>query len=186
MNRLGSNRDGKDSVESKNVIDLFARKRGGSAAPKTRTSARAADVVDMTERRNEMLTEERREVKRTILSDFIGAFVVVPNKGLHRVSIYDISDSGVAFDLELSDGAFNAGEEVAMRVYMNQHTYFPFIAQIHNVRRLDEEGVVRHGAGFVKGTVNEVALHHFVRFIESVSASLETDSGDVMVSGISR
>ena len=32
--------------------------------------------------------------------------------------------------------------------------------------------------------MNEDALKHFVRFIESVSASLRTDSGDVMVSNL--
>ena len=46
--------------------------------------------------------------------------------------------------------------------------------------------MVRHGAGFVVGTINDVALHHFVHFIESVSASLETDNGDVMVSSLRR
>jgi hypothetical protein len=45
--------------------------------------------------------------------------------------------------------------------------------------------VSRHGCGFVKDTVNEEALYHFVRFIETVSASLRTDAGDVMVSNLS-
>jgi hypothetical protein len=182
-----------------NVIDLLERRRRknpraagllerneGFAPDSGASSEIHAEVVDMTGRRNEMLTQERRLVKRTILSEFVGAFAVVPEKGLQRVAIYDISETGVAFDLPAEDGAFNMGEEVAMRVYMNQHTYFPFIAQVHNVRRVIDEGVVRHGAGFVRGTINDVALHHFVRFIESVSASLETDHGDVMVSSLRR
>lgn len=140
----------------------------------------------MTERRQEMLTHERREVKRTILSEFIGAFIVIPQRGLQRVSIYDISDNGIAFDLDPEAGKLMAGEEVAMRVYLNNQTYFPFIAKVANVRLIPEEGVTRHGCGFVKGTVNDVALHHFVRFIETVSASLQTDHGDVMVSNIGR
>ncbi len=141
-------------------------------------------VLDMTTRRQEMLTSERREVKRTILSEFIGAFIVVPQKGLQRVAIYDISDGGLAFDLESTLGQLSGGEEVAMRVYMNQHTYFPFIVKISNVRRIHEEGVARHGCNFLKDTINEVALSHFVKFIENVAASLQTDHGDVMVSNL--
>lgn len=168
-----------------NVIDMLARRRGQGKQTETLAS-RPAEVVDMTERRNEIITQERRLVKRTILSEFIGAFAVVPTKGLQRVALYDISETGIAFDLPSEDGAFNVGEEVAMRVYMNQHTYFPFVVQITNARFIDDEGTVRHGAGFVTGTINDVALHHFVRFIESVSAALETDHGDVMVSSLRR
>ena len=177
-----SGRDRADGIAT--IIDIKSRKR--TTPSKSAPPASPGDVVDMTERRNEMLTEERREVRRTILSDFIGAFVIVPKKGLQRVAIYDISESGVAFDLGFDEGAFNTGEKIAMRVYMNQQTYFPFVAQIQNVRVIDDEGVARHGAAFVKGTVNDVALLHFVRFIESVSASLQTDHGDVMVSSLNR
>lgn len=170
--------------KSNNVIDLKSRRP--SRARIQRTSEKSAPVVDMTERRQEMLTHERREVKRTILSEFIGAFIVVPQRGLQRVSIYDISDNGIAFDLDLGSGQLAAGEEIAMRVYLNNQTYFPFVAKVANVRSIPEEGVTRHGCGFVKGTVNDVALHHFVKFIETVSASLQTDSGDVMVSNLGR
>jgi len=52
------------------------------------------------------------------------------------------------------------------------------------VRDVSDEGVTRHGVNFVKGTVNDQALFHFVKFIETVSASLQTDHGDVMVSNL--
>lgn len=167
-----------------NVIDLKSRLPG--RAKTTDKGPEAAPVLDMTERRQEMLTHERRKVRRTILSEFIGAFIVVPNRGLHRVSIYDISEDGIAFDIDLGEGQLGKDEEVAMRVYLNNQTYFPFIAKVANVRAIPAEGVTRHGCGFVKGTVNDVALHHFVKFIETVSASLQTDHGDVMVSNIGR
>jgi hypothetical protein len=168
-----------------NVIDLKSRRR--REVPVERNNkVDSAPVVDMTERRNEMLTDERREVRRTILTEFVGAFTVVPERGLHKVSIYDISDNGVAFDIDLEAGHFSIGEEVAMRVYLNNQTYFPFVVKVANVRVIGEESVVRHGGNFIRGTVNDVALHHFVKFIETVSASLETDHGDVMVSGLLR
>lgn len=173
--------------KSNNVIDLKSR-RPAHARTKTKDQSEprtgTTDIVDMTERRNAILGDERRQVRRTILTEFVGAFIVVPDRGLQKVALYDISDNGLGFDLELEEGMLRAGEEVAMRVYLNQQTYFPFIVKITNARTLDEECVHRHGASFVKGTVNDVALHHFVKFIETVSASLTTDHGDVMVSGL--
>ncbi|MBK7890387.1 MAG: hypothetical protein IPJ84_05900 [Bdellovibrionales bacterium] len=44
----------------------------------------------------------------------------------------------------------------------------------------------RHGCTFQRETVNSEALSHFVKFIETVSASLRTDHGDVMVSNVGR
>jgi len=145
----------------------------------------AAEIHDITHARQEMLSRDRREVKRTILSEFVGAYVVLPEKGLLKAVLYDVSENGLAFDLDLEEGGFNQGEEVAMRVYLNHSTYFPFTIHVSNCRAIEDEGVVRHGANFVKGTMNDVALHHFVKFIENVSASLKTDSGDVLVSHIS-
>lgn len=174
--------------KSNNVIDLKSRRpvSGRAQVPQPLVGNVAAPVVDMTERRNEILSEERRVVRRTILTEFVGASIVVPERGLQRVALYDISENGLSFDLDLEHGGFRVGEEVAMRVYLNHQTYFGFVARVSNERAIEEEGVHRHGVGFVKGTVNDEALHHFVKFIETVSASLQTDHGDVMVSGLSR
>ena len=169
--------------KSNNVIDLKSRLRKTSHVESTGPTA---PVLDMTERRNEMLTHERRKVRRTILSEFVGAHVIVPERGLQRVTIYDISEDGVSFDIEAGGGGFQGGEEVGFRVYLNQQTFFPFVVKVANVRIIPEEGVTRHGGLFQKGTINDVALHHFVKFIETVSASLRTDSGDVMVSGLNK
>ena len=140
--------------------------------------------MDLTERRQEILSNERRAVKRTILTEFIGAFIVIPKKGLCEVSLFDISSNGLAFDIESDKGHLKLNEEVAMRIYMNRQTYFPFVVKVTNLRDIPEEGVHRHGASFVKGTINDVALHHFVKFIENVSSCLETDRGDIVVSGL--
>lgn len=183
-----------NNSETNNIVDLasFRNQRKPAAAPlkstlgglPTDAAMPEAGVVDMTQRRQEILQDERREVKRTILTEFVGAFCVVPALGLERVNLYDISDNGVAFDLERAQGHFKEGEEVAMRVYLNQYTYFPFAIKIAHVRLSQEEGVLRHGAEFLKDTVNKEALHHFVKFIETVSASLERDNGDIMVSNL--
>ena len=162
------------------VIDITSRLRSQNSSENMKEQ-KGAEVLDMTEARQEILSRDRRDVKRTILTEFVGAFVVLPEKGLLKAAIYDISDNGLSFDLELMDGGFIAGEEVAMRVYLNHSTYF----RVSNSRVVEDEGVIRHGAGFVKGSLNDVALHHFIKFIENVSASLKTDSGDIVVSHIS-
>lgn len=168
-----------------NVINFTERRQAKQRnESQTETLPSNAAVVDMTERRLEILKQERREVRRTILTEFVGAFVVVPQVGLIKVALYDISDNGIAFDMEARSGQFKSGEEVAVRVYLNQQTYFPFIVKIQNVRHESDEDVYRHGANFLKDSINDKALFHFVKFIENVSAALERDSGDVMVSNL--
>jgi hypothetical protein len=165
---------------------LTQRLNKEKAGRKAKPSMGTAPVIDMTEKRNEILLQERRQVRRTILSEFIGAFAVLPRKGLLKVNLYDISDNGLAFDVEAAAGHFQVGEEIAMRVYLNQQTYFPFVVTVQNIRGVADENVYRHGANFLKGSINDEALFHFVKFIETVSASLKSDDGDIMVSSIAR
>lgn len=171
-----------------NVISLPVRKNKGtpkSTAVKKHNSPEAP-VLDMSGRREEMIDQERRKVKRTILSEFIGVHALVPQRGLISVGLFDISNEGLSFDLKADMGRFRTGDEVAMRVYLNHKTYFSFVVKIINGRALTDTAMVRHGASFVKGSVNEEALHHFVKFIETVSANLKTDTGDVTVSNLTR
>lgn len=165
------------------IIDITSRVRSQNSSGKEKEAG--ASVLDMTVAREEMLSKDRREVKRTILTEFVGAYAVLPERGLMKVTLHDISENGIAFDLELHEGGFLEGEEVAFRVYLNHATYFPFTVSVVNSRRLEDENVTRHGAQFVKGTVNDVALHHFVKFIENVSAGLRRDDGDILISNIS-
>jgi hypothetical protein len=169
------------------LIDLTERlkNRNQSDLVTKPSPSKASELVDMTEARQQIINNERRDVKRTILTEFIGAFAVLPERGLLRISLYDISDRGISFDVDMTEGRFLEGEEVAMRVYLNHKTYFPFITKITWSRPMEVDGIVRHGANFTPGTVNDVALQHFVKFIETVSASLKTDDGDIQVSHIS-
>lgn len=165
-----------------NVIDIRARLK--SSNNNEALAEGSASVTDITEKRTEMLKEDRRQVKRTILTEFIAVHTVVPGMGLMKVALFNINTDGLAFDIESARGHFQVGEEVAMRVYLNHQTYFPFIVKVRHVTEIADEGMHRHGAEFVKDTINDVALHHFVKFIENVSASLKHDGGDVLVSNI--
>ena len=167
------------STDSK-VLTFPERKRQVS---ETKGDSQAS-VVDIGARRQEMISDERRSVRRTILTEFIGVHTVVPGYGLQKCALHDISINGLSFDLLKKQGHFNAGEDIAMRVYLNHKTYFSFVVSIRSSRFIEEEGVYRHGAALQKGTVNEKALEHFIQFIESVSANLKTDHGDVVVSNL--
>lgn len=142
----------------------------------------AAEILDLVEPRQAILKEERRDLRRTILTEFVGAFVVVPERGLLRVSLFDISDDGLAFEVDTQQGAFLADERIAMRIYLNHKTYFEFVVQVKWHENFEDAGFIRHGTQFVKNTVNDVALSHFVRFIEAVSVNLQADEGDLQIS----
>ena len=168
-----------------NVIDFKSRQKLNATGAAV-THAGDAPVIDMTEKRNEIINSERRRVRRTILSEFLSAFVLVPRRGLMKVNLYDISENGLAFETDLEAGRFQAGEELAMRVYLSNDTYFAFTIDVANVREIGDESTYRHGAVFRKDSMNQEALTHFVRFVESVSASLQTDRGDIVVSSLAR
>lgn len=170
---------------SGNVIDLQKhRGKKGKSVGLENSLGHSAPITDISEKRQEMIQDERRSVRRTILTEFIGVSLIVPQKGLVKCALYDISENGLAFELPIEYGKFHVNEKIAMRIYMNHATYFPFVIHLSNIRMIAEEGVYRYGGNFLKDSVNEIALHHFAKFIEHVSAFLKTDHGDVMVSNL--
>lgn len=142
-------------------------------------------VFDFDSEKKKLLFQERRQVKRTILSEFMSAMVVLPEKGLLKVELYDISEEGVSFELEDRSGEFKVGEQILMRVYLNQKTYFPIQVLVKHTTPDPKSGVIRHGTEFEKGAQVDVALQHFIKFIESASDDLKKDNGDLMVTRIS-
>ena len=172
-----------------NVIDFKSRQKlnlDSNLASNLARGETPAEIIDLTEKRSAIIASERRQVRRTILREFLSAFVLVPRRGLLKIDLYDISENGLSFDTDRAGGQYAVGEEIAMRVYLAQDTYFPFTVKIANVRVIEDEGTFRHGVIFQKESLNSDALTHFVRFIESVSASLQTDRGDIIASSIVR
>lgn len=167
-----------------NVIDITDRLKIKNKKIQNKTSIGKSAVTDISKMRSEALEEDRRKVKRTILTEFIGTHIVIPGFGLKKVELYDISTDGVSFDLDPKMGEFITGDEVSMRIYLNHGAYFPFSLEISHGRFDENENVNRHGAHFIKGSVNEEALFHFVKFLETVSTSIKKDEGDILVSNI--
>lgn len=140
-----------------------------------------AEILPLTQVRQKAIRQERRSAKRTMLSEFIAAYVVLPERGLLRVGIFDISEKGMSFDLGIEEGSFGSGEKIAMRIYLNHRTFFSFVVEISNIRFFVKQNIARHGVNYVRGSINEAALHHFVKFIETVSINLKSDDGDMQV-----
>ncbi len=139
------------------------------------------EVLDFESEKKKLLFHERRQVKRTILSEFMSAMIVLPEKGLMKVALFDISEEGISFEIEKNAGQFKVREEILMRVYLNQKTYFPIQVSVKHATEDEKSGLIRHGTEFLKGAATDVALQHFVKFIESASEGLRKDTGDLMV-----
>jgi hypothetical protein len=166
-----------------NVIDISTRLKTKKST-KIEGLQEESSVVDITATREAMINEDRRQIKRTILTEFISLHAVVPGYGVMKVFLYDLTPNGLAFDLEINRGRYNVGDEVELRVYLNHQTFFQINTKVANVRELPDDGVVRHGCVFIRNSVNNDALEYFVKFLENVTASLRRDNGDILVSKI--
>jgi hypothetical protein len=162
------------------VLEFKLRKNS-----KAHSIINSTEIVDISGRRSEIIENERRKVKRTILSEFVGVWAVLPLKGLQKCALFDISKAGLALDLETQYGQFAQGDVVSLRVYLNRSTYFSFEVVVQNAREIFDEGVFRHGCTLTNKSSNIEALSHFVSFIEAVSTNLKIDSGDITVSHLS-
>ena len=91
---------------------LKAKKQVHKVA-KRAVGAEQVPITDITHKRQQMIAEERRNVRRTILTEFVGAFIIIPQRGLARVSLYDISNTGVSFDIDSNSGQLMIGDEIA-------------------------------------------------------------------------
>ncbi|AZZ37723.1 PilZ domain-containing protein [Bdellovibrio sp. qaytius] len=165
------------------VIDITPRLKTVNTHPTQSGGSQDQNLLNMQELKGKfqpILLKERRQVERTILSDLISGMLVLPEKGLYKVSMYDISGDGLSFSLDKHMGAFQVGEEIALRVYLNTKTYFPLHVKVKHATLDTQEEVVRHGVEYMKGTATDVALQHFVNFIISLNEGLQIDDGDMM------
>lgn len=161
-----------------NVIDITKRLKKRKKATVT-TSKTKAQILSIVERRGQKKDDERRNVTRTVLSQFIGVFAVLKSGIMQPVSIFDISTKGLSFDMVQDMGAFNVGETVTLRIYMSHDTYFSFAVTVANHRIIENAGVERHGAMFKKNQDQSgEALYHFVRFLENVAGVARKDKGE--------
>lgn len=93
--------------------------------------------------------QERRRSKRRPILDSFSLFCVVPKKGVHRLTVHDLSDLGIGFDLDIEGENFDEfpiklKEKLEIQLYLNQSLYLNLEG---NVARLeDDKGIRRVGA----------------------------------------
>lgn len=181
--RQSNKKESEESEESEKVLSAKTKDREGAKRAFSGEKA-LSSVLSLTERRQKELRQERRQVKRSLLKDFIRLQSVVPQKGLLEVFLQDISIEGVAFDTDEERGHFRKGERVALRMYITQDIYFPFTVCIRYIKSvaMGKQRVFRHGASYVKSHLNKESLIYFAKFIESATTVLRKDTGDLMVS----
>lgn len=158
--------------------------KGVQAATTPETAPEEGRVLDVTQRIQDRQAEDRRRVKRVVLNEFISAHVYVSGRGLVKITMKDIHEGGLAFDIDERQGQFTRGETLEVRFYLNHETYFKFNVQVAHSKAVENEAVYRHGTQFIGESLNNVALHHFTQFLQTISASLRTDTGDRIVSNI--
>ena len=165
-----------------NVLPFRARPRTENM--EIQTHQEDAQVLDVTERIQAGQADDRRQVKRVVLNEFISAHVFIQGRGLLRIVLKDIHEKGLAFEIDSREGQFGKAELLEVRFYMNHETYFKFSVQVMHASTNEDDATERHGCQFVKDTINDVALHHFIGFLQNIAASLRTDKGDRTVSNI--
>lgn len=173
-----------------NVIDMTSRRKEQLGRREVGRGdgeiLKIADIVDLTEKRQNLVKTERRKNRRTIVSEGFGGFVVVPERGLLEVNLFDIQKEGISFDSPIGAGKFREGQVIAMRIYINQTHYFPLNVEIKHITAQLDEGTNRHGTQFAKEAHSADAVDAFVKFVESVSPLLRFDSGDLKIPSTAR
>jgi hypothetical protein len=123
---------------------------------------------------------ERRKAKRRPILDTFSVFVVVPKKGIHRLEVSDISETGMAFDLdvegeETSYFPTHEGDTIDLRFYLNNSLYIPLSIQV--IRVEDHRNKRRIGAQFQeKSSPNYQAFLSFIRLLDQINDIVQMDA----------
>lgn len=161
-----------------NLIDLskYKKEKKVTKTEKAAGNNHTAQVLSFADKLEQRVQADRRKAARTVLSRFIGVFVVTSKNILHPVWIHDISTQGCAFDSIRDVGSYNEGQTVTVRVYMSHDTFFSFSAKVTHKRLLKDKDIYRHGVIFQQAQPE--ALYHFVKFLETVSQVAQKDKGE--------
>lgn len=123
-------------------------------------------------------SERRRSLRRPILETF-SCFVVLPEHGFFKLTVHDLSENGIGFDLD-AEGApqfkssAQVGDELELRFHINQSLFISLLIQI---RRIDDStGVRRVGAEFIRKNDPEFKAYlAFIELLDRILDSLQID-----------
>jgi hypothetical protein len=123
--------------------------------------------------------ERRRARRRPILATF-SMYLVIPKKGLYKLTVHDISELGIGFDLDVegessSDFPVQIGDKLDSRLYLNQSLYIPLSLQI---ARVEDKPIVRRvGAEFQEHeSINYKAFLSLLGFLDKMADALQVDT----------
>jgi len=83
--------------------------------------------------------DRRRSPRRPILETF-SLFVVVPEKGPHRLTVRDLSEHGIGFEVdpetwESAEASIKTGDEFEVQFYLNSSLALPLDVRVARVVR---------------------------------------------------
>ncbi|MGK5081977.1 PilZ domain-containing protein [Bdellovibrionota bacterium FG-1] len=115
--------------------------------------------------------ERRRSNRRPILRTF-SLFVVVPQKGIHRLEVHNVSEQGLSFDLDTEgeDAAnfpLKESENLEIQFYLNQSLFLPLSVRI--VRAETTGPVRRVGVEIVRQDKASEGFKAFIQMLDQVA-----------------
>lgn len=118
---------------------------------------------------------ERRRSKRRPVLDTFSLFVVISKKGPHRLSVRDVSDLGMRFDLDLESESpdtfpVQVGDTLEVEFYLNQALSIPLQVQV--ARFADTPGGPRQ-IGVALTDLYAPSYRAFATFIQLLDAISE-------------
>ncbi|MEO5970353.1 MAG: PilZ domain-containing protein [Bdellovibrionia bacterium] len=120
---------------------------------------------------------ERRKAKRIPILASFSISLVVPKKGMHRLHIYDVSEKGIGFILNIeeefsSSNPTEVNDLLEINLYLNSSLFLPLSIR---VVRIDDTqtGERRIGAKFEKrDSETFTALLAFLTFLDKILGSV--------------
>lgn len=124
--------------------------------------------------------KERRTSDRRPLVEKFAFFVVVPQKGVHRLPIHNLSEGGLAFDLDLegealSDFVLQKGEALDVHFYLNPSLFIPLGVRVAWIQ--EEETKRTIGVQISKTqTKGYRAFIAFIQVLDEISGGVKFSS----------
>lgn len=139
-------------------------------------------VVDFNEVRTRKMEEKRRKTERIFFRQLLGIYSVVgEGGGMRPIEIVDVSEEGLAFQVQYRAGDhWPQGEkDLVIRLYFSQDTYVPVHLKVQNSRPCVEEGVryTRYGCLVDQTVSSSEAYLGFVRFLKAYAEHAHKDTG---------
>jgi hypothetical protein len=123
--------------------------------------------------------ERRRARRRPILATF-SVHLVIPKKGLYKLTVHDLSELGIGFDIDVegesaADFPVAIGNVIETRLYLNQSLFIPLSIR---VARVEEQRIVRRvGAEFQNQLSTDFkAFLALLSFLDHMADALQVDA----------